>query len=128
MASTILVDIPLDAGWRLLDLLDAVKPDLQIMAAFWKYDEEREDWRFYLASPRVGTEGSLALLRQIQPLLEAMSQEEREGLRLEDFALVRPDQPIIRDMARRHGAVQGKRGGVVRRSDLMRDEAFIYRL
>lgn len=128
MASTTLVDFPLDAGWRLLDLLDAAEFDFQIAAAFWHYDEEREEWRFHLASPRVDTDGPFALYGRMQPLLDALSPDEREGLQLGDIVLVRPDQRVVHDLTHRYGLVQGKRGGFVRRSDLAREGAFIYRL
>ena len=128
MASATLVDFPREAGWRLLDRLDADPFGFQIASAFWKYDDEREAWRLYLASPRVGTDGPLALYRQLQPLLDGMSTEEREDLDLQDITLVHPDDIVVREMKRRYGSMQGKRGAVVRRMDLARDEAFVYRL
>ncbi len=128
MASALLVDFPREAGWRLLELLEASDFDFQIAAAFWKYEEEPEEWRFYLASPRVGSDGPLALYQHIQPVLYAMPPSERQDLRLQDVILVTPDAPVVREMKQRYGSVQGQRGAVVRRTRIARDEAFIYRL
>lgn len=128
MASAILVDFPREAGWRLLDLLDAADFNFQINAAFWRYEEEPEEWRLYLASPRVGSDGPSALYERIQPLLGGMSATDRGDLDLQDIILVTPDALVVREVKQRYGAVQGRRGAVVRRTSLARDEAFIYRL
>jgi len=112
----------------LLERLDSAGFDFQIVGAFWKYEEEREAWRLYLVSPRVGVDGPLALYRQIRPVLDAMPPNQREDLDLADITLVRPDALDVREMKQRYGSVQGHRGTVVRRTSIACDEAFIYRL
>lgn len=82
----------IDAGAALIRKLDerGIQPD----AALWLYFPDLQTWKLVIAQEKVGVEGPKQLYRQIQELMEELSQEIHK-LSLDDVTLSKPDAPII---------------------------------
>jgi hypothetical protein len=92
MVETTLTKEMIDAGAALIRKLDerGIQPD----AALWLYFPDIQTWKLVIAQAKVGTEGPKQLYRQIQELMEELSQEIHE-ISLDDVTLSKPDAPII---------------------------------
>jgi hypothetical protein len=126
MVAELLVSFPREAGWKLLEKMDAA--NLNISVAYWRFIEEDEAWRLILATPLVGTKGPLFIGREIQMLLSEMPEQERDGLSLRDIAIVNPHLLEIDNLRSRYGRIEGDRSIQVRRTSIDHTEPFIYRL
>lgn len=126
MVEELLVSFPREAGWKLLEKMDAA--NLDITVAYWQYFQEDEAWKLVLASPLVATKGPLFVVREIQRLLSEMTEEDRADLSLRDIAVVNPHLLEIDNLRSRHGTIREERGQRVRRISVARSEPFIYRL
>lgn len=82
----------IDAGAVLIRKLDerGVQPD----AALWLYFPDQQTWKLVIAQEKVGVEGPKKLYRQVQELIEELSQEMHD-VSLDDVTLAKPDAPII---------------------------------
>jgi len=135
-------------GWRILEAMrESSSFDFQIEAAFWVYDDSWESWRLYAVTPQVNAVGSLHLYGELQKLFVVLRPvdtsgavtegvmiggvlygvEDDESLTLDDITFISPNNPIARDMRRRHASVPFDRS-VVRRVSLTSDEPYIYQL
>ena len=66
-----------------------------LMASFWLYSSETNDWRLVLASPLVRSEGILQSYERIRQIL-LDSGEQVDGWAHHHIDLVLPDTPLIR--------------------------------
>jgi hypothetical protein len=129
MAKNLLVMFPLDAGNRLLDILDT--NGFEVVAAFWLYQPELDEWQYYAATPLVETEGPLKLYQRIQSLL-ANAQPPLD-IALGDVTLVNPNSNLVRSLRRIVKIMPGEQGMLLRRNtaDIGGagvEEAYIYRM
>jgi hypothetical protein len=63
-----------------------------VVASFWLFNPERNDWRLLLASPKVDQDGPLASYRQVHEALHRMSTD----LPLSSVSVVSDRDPIVR--------------------------------
>ncbi len=128
MVTNALVALPSEAraaGWNLWDAIHS-SPDLQVTALFWaQFDED--DWRIYLASPRVAAEGQRVIYRQLQQIMDKLPEEDLHGLELSDIVVTTPDDRVVREMGPPYGAGEGDRR-TIRRLSLSAEEAYVYHL
>lgn len=114
----------LHQGAALLNLLD--KQGIPVTAAFWFRDPDSQTWTYYLASPRVETEGPLRVYKTLQ---EHVGQA---GLTLQDIAVVSPRDRLVSLLRLRVSpspvSALDRTLAVDRVHDVLLDDAYIYRL
>ncbi len=127
MVKELLVEDRIEAGKLLTESLD--KANLQIVASFWIFDSEANEWRLMLATRLVDEEGPTKTLRKIQTLLHK-NQALGRVLDLRDIYLAGPEDQIVKDL--RKGLRTGKKfkglrltGGVV--GGHFVEDAYVYR-
>ncbi len=99
MAKTILVMFPLQAGKRLIELLD--KTDFDVQVAFWYYHEERDVWYLTLASPLVDKLGPTEPYLRLRTMIDTMEQDPDESLvplSLDNIEVRGMKYPLIKDV------------------------------
>ena|ERR1043165_10100874 len=98
----------IEAGEKLLRRLSA--SDFEVVAAFWLYYAEPEEWRLTLAWPLVDKEGPRKGYTKIREVLEQAG-DKIPGLDLLNITVVSPNKEIVRALASAKdlSALQGKR-------------------
>ena len=126
MAAATLVEFPRDGGRNLLKKLDDM--GIEVTAAFWQFQDDAEQWRLVLATPEVDDKGPLHVIREIRAALDALSEEEKEGLMVSHTGVYGSQQMKIRDALARHGKVEHETEVYDRWRIHSRSEPYIYRL
>ena len=127
MDKATLVGIEIEAGKNLLKLLD--KAGFKVVAALWLLLPEFADWRLWIASPDVDSEGIKAAYWKILSAWRTAPETERV-----DFAqinVVSPKDPLIRELRHRFGktaSVEGMRLGGQTIGDRFVEDAYVYRV
>jgi hypothetical protein len=121
-----LVNFPHETGEKLLAKLDS--ENMEVVAAFWLYNEETETWRLVLATSLNDTVGPIAVYKKILSLLNTIPESEREDLRLSDISVVSPESNLMDWMRHLYGTVPDEQGYRPRRTNLTNNEQFVYRL
>lgn len=67
MVKDVLVKERIEAGRTLTSLLDRAK--LRVVASFWLFEPEANEWRLVISSPLVASQGPMVILRKVQSLL-----------------------------------------------------------
>ncbi len=115
----------IDAGAELTTSLD--RAQWPVAASFWLFDQENNQWRLVLASPRVLDEGPLASYRHIHGVLRATS----SPLPLESIAVVSPDDALVqafRSVYRTNGDLERRRAFRGAINGRFIDDAYLYRV
>ncbi len=115
------------SGRKLVERMDAAAID--IVAALWLFDLDPREWRFVVASPLVGTEGSLAFYARVQEIL-AKNPDELAGLSLRNIAALDPsDQTVqvLKKIVRTDRGGHGMRFSRSRFNNIYIEDAYIYR-
>jgi hypothetical protein len=94
MVNAILVDRDLDAGARLIDLLD--RNDFPVNAALWYQLNESDRWRLLLVSTLVNRVGKQAAYLKLQELIDANDAELGGNLDLDNITVVSPNDALVK--------------------------------
>jgi hypothetical protein len=86
MGKAILVERYIDEGGKLLKALGGA--GLDVVAAFWNYDPDADEWTLNVSTPLYDTEGPKAAYEAIQMVLR--SREPPLSIRLHDIAVLSP--------------------------------------
>ncbi len=86
MDQDLLVTSAIDEGRRLLEELDNI--DYIITSAFWYFNSDTNDWKLYMASPYIDTQGPTIGYSRIQDLIHKM---EFSTITLMNIVVVSPD-------------------------------------
>jgi hypothetical protein len=131
MAEEVVVKEPLwphmeASGKELTARLDAAQ--FELVASFWFFMSEANDWRLMLASPMVDTAGPKAAYSAVQKALDPPL----EGLSLHKISVVSPTLPIvqllmktIRTDATATSSIRLTRNRI---NDMFIEDAYIYRM
>ncbi len=92
-----LTDSMIDAGANLVEQVR--KSDLRVVAAFWLYFEEAEEWRLVLVSKRLHKDGPLALYEELSNLLYDEARRERYGISLINTTFMDAGDNLVRSLA-----------------------------
>lgn len=95
MATTQLVSDLIDAGERLIEILDGEQ--ISVTSAFWYYDTDAEQWRLILAIPSVEEQGAAEAQKVIGAVLQRGAVPQ---LFLRDIAIVSPRDPVVSALRR----------------------------
>jgi len=120
------------AGEELTRRLDRAK--LRVVASFWFFVVEANEWRLILAFPMVRTEGPRAAYAAVQSALLQAPKEAVRCLSLRNITLLSPDAPFI--VALTGGVPTPAKPSVVKETRIVRcvinsvdvEDAYIYRL
>jgi hypothetical protein len=114
------------SGKELTARLDAAQ--FELVASFWFFMSEANDWRLMLASPMVDTAGPKAAYSAVQKALDPPL----EGLSLHKISVVSPTLPIvqllmktIRTDATATSSIRLTRNRI---NDMFIEDAYIYRM
>ena len=91
MGATSLVGEEIAAGHNVVAALDAAL--IPVRAAFWIYDEDKDIWKLWIATPQAGEDLQKAFIR-VSKVLSAVT--DRPVLDLSRIKLVTPDDPMVR--------------------------------
>lgn len=91
-----LTDKMIKLGKQLIDRLAST--DLKVVAAFWLYRPDSNDWRLTLASPQVDEYGLRKYLTIIWEVLHK-GRDKISGLDLENVNLISSDERLVRALA-----------------------------
>src|SRR6476660_1045033 len=96
----------IEAGSDLFRLLDAAK--FEVVAAFWLYYPEAEEWRLTLAWPEMNEKGPREAYERIGKTLDKAPEPKLDLL---NITVVSPDNTIVRALASANNlaALSGKR-------------------
>ncbi|GAB4469556.1 MAG: hypothetical protein OHK0029_42220 [Armatimonadaceae bacterium] len=126
MVTTTLVEVSESvrrAGKELLKTIDELGIDCQ--GLFWKAFSEN-DWRFFIVSQRVATEGIRSYLLDLHRAVDSLSEQDRQVILSYGTVPVHPGELVVRELIGRYGNVVEDR--MVRRIVLSPEEAYIFRL
>ncbi|MDP9194286.1 MAG: hypothetical protein M3P06_21530 [Acidobacteriota bacterium] len=115
----------IDAGAELTTSLD--RAQWPVVASFWLFEPENNQWQLDLASPRVLEEGPLAAYRQIHEVLRTTS----SPLPLESIAFVTPGDALVqafRSVYRTNRDLEGRRAFRGAINGRFIDDAYLYRV
>ncbi len=93
MDTAVLVDNRIDDGRKLVSQL--LSDGFEVTAAFWVRTREERLWFFYIASPSVSPE---KIGDSYRVVYESMRKIPGSGVSLSEIKLVRPENPIARDV------------------------------
>ena len=123
-----------DSGWELLRRIQ--KANIPLAGLFWAEFSEG-DWRLYVVSPLVDTEGTGRVYELIRPLFPIETENGKDGevVTLDDLNITTPRNRTVlgaRDWARaRYGTADGSVADderIIRRISLTPSDAYIYYL
>jgi hypothetical protein len=121
-----LVGLDVEAGRQILLLLDDAK--FKVVAAFWRYSSESEDWRLWIATPLVDLRGKLAAYRRLDQIVRTQAPH----LLLSPLiTLVGTKEKVIRGLRRIFGkaaSVDGMRLGNNFVDGELIEAAYVYRI
>lgn len=126
MVKAVLVNIDVDQGTRVLNILDHAKLDVKV--ALWVVLPEYEDWRLVLASRRFDAAGVRGGYTLVGDALRAA------GLPIAltpTFMILRMDDPFIRGLRKiftRTKSIEGMRLGLQTIGDRFIEHAYVYRV
>ena len=93
LVGELLTEEMLEAGRR---LLADVKQPLEVVAAFWLYFPEPEEWRLALVTPRVDTDGPLELYTLLGDQIYTGDERARVyGLELSNLTVLSPRDRLV---------------------------------
>src|SRR5947209_7599952 len=92
MDQTALVEARIRDGERLLEALAGAH--FEVTMAFWLYSDESGDWRLYIASPAVDSEGSRKVYSAIRSVLKRLPAD--FSISSLDIWAVGVNEPIVR--------------------------------
>ncbi|MBI1749191.1 MAG: hypothetical protein HY234_05140 [Acidobacteria bacterium] len=132
MAEETLVKEPLreekiSAGRKLIELLDT--DGIDVVAAYWLFREESNDWRLVLATSLVDSEGPRKTYSRIQVMLDARP-DEFPWLNLRNITVVSPEDSfvrVLRTAIRTDRGLHSIRFSRSRINDVFVEDAYIYR-
>ncbi|GAG05740.1 unnamed protein product, partial [marine sediment metagenome] len=90
MDKTVLVEKAIEDGKKLIEALD--KADFQVEAAMWFYLPDSDEWRLFIASPFVETNGPTEAYGFIQPVLANLKLSE---ISLRNISVLSPKHHLI---------------------------------
>ena len=126
MVRATLVKDWIELGRRLTEALD--RANFEVVASFWFYDQESDEWRLIIASPIVDDEGPLEAYRTIQRVLGELDYGE---LSLNDISVVSPTHDLVsllRIAFHTGNGISGIRFTRNRINDQFIEDAYIYRV
>jgi len=115
----------ISAGKELVRRLDSL-PE-QVVAAFWFYVTDANEWRLVIGTPKAEVEGRRAVYESIQMALK--QGEDIPELGLQNIVVVRPDDPVIRvlkKMIRTGPGINGIRFTRNQINNIYIEDAYIY--
>jgi len=92
MVKEILVGEFVENGRRLIEAID--QAGFPVIAAFWRFLPEEEEWRLFIASPKVNELGPLAAYATIQETLV----KHQIDLPLHRISVVSPEEPFAAEL------------------------------
>ena len=117
------------AGAKLTRQLDEVGFD--IVASFWLYTSEANEWLLVLASPYVTAAGPLKTYTRIQEVLRNGSADSNQSLNLQDTTVREDDDPLIvalRTGIKTRKKIDGKRYTETVINGQFIEDAYVYRV
>ena len=101
---------------------------VEIIAAFWLYLPEAEEWRLTLVSPQVDSEGPKRLYSTIREALQEAADGEALRLDLLNITVLSPSDTIVRALASANDliALSGKRFSGNRLNGIYVEDIYIY--
>lgn len=117
------------AGAKLTRQLDEVGFD--IVASFWLYTSEANEWLLVLASPYVTAAGPLKAYTRIQEVLRNGSADSNQSLNLQDTTVREDDDPLIvalRTGIKTRKKIDGKRYTETVINGQFIEDAYVYRV
>jgi hypothetical protein len=127
MDKKVLVSIDIEAGKKLLEILD--KTNMEITSAFWFYLSEIEEWRLILATKLVEKEGPR---KAYTNLLENIGNYVKDiDIPLEAITLISPNDPLnllLREAIQTGHGISGIRfsGNVI--NGILIKDSYLYRI
>lgn len=117
----------IEAGKLLTELMDKAK--LRVVASFWLFEPEANEWRLVVSSPFIASMGTRAILRDIQKFLR---QDERlkKSLDLRDIYVKDPTSELVkslRSQLRTGKTIRGIRLTGNRIGESFVEDAYVYR-
>ena len=105
MAEEILVKEPLtkgmiEAGQELLNRIEQAG-DPNLMAAFWRYKAEGNNWQLVLVSPQAESDGLISVLGKVRSLIYG-SPAKIPGIDLLDITVIGPRERVALGLAERN--------------------------
>jgi hypothetical protein len=115
-----------DSGRQIIEELDRV--DFDVVAAFWLYSSEFNEWRLMIASPVVDASGPKAAYTIVQEALKRFSFDP-SVLALHNISVLGRDDPLVHLFrnAIRFPGLGGTRLTRYRVSGVFIEDAYIYR-
>lgn len=130
MAEEILVKEPLtkdrvEAGGKLLSRLFEI--GLEVVAAFWLYTSENNEWRLMLACPSADTEGPRSIYGKIWDALYGQVEKPLD-IESTDTMVLTPTDTLVRALANVKSLVDisGKRLGPTGINGIPVDDIYVY--
>jgi hypothetical protein len=132
MAEEVVVKEPLStqrivAGKKLVELLDG--NDFEVVAAFWLFSAQSNNWRLMIASPLVERDGPQSVYRRIHTMV-SMIPDEFPWLNLGNITVLSPEDNLVQLLRKAVHTDKGFYGIQFSRSrinDVFIDDAYIYR-
>ena len=115
----------IEAGKKLVESSEIAV--LNIVAAFWLYFPEAEEWRLVLVSPKIDQDGPRKLYGQISDILYQDADKKYE-IDLVNITLMSPDENIVRVIAgvNKMWDLSGKRLSNSRFAGVFIEDIYIY--
>lgn len=126
MDKTVLVEKAIKEGGKLLEALD--KAGFKVEAAMWFYVTESDEWRLFIASPFVETDGPTAAYGSIQTVLATLKPSE---ISLRNISVLSPKHHLIsllRIAIRTGPGISGIRFTRNVINNTLIEDAYIYRI
>src|SRR5205823_11112557 len=111
------------------ELLQRLKnKHVELIAAFWLYVPEAEEWRLTLVSPQVDSEGPRRLYNTIREALREAADGKALGLDLLNITVLSPNDTMVRALANANDliALSGKRLSGNRLNGIYVEDIYIY--
>lgn len=101
---------------------------VKLVAAFWLYLSEAEEWRLTLVSPQVDSQGPRSLYNTIREALQETPNGKASSLELLNITVLSPNDTIVRALASANDlvALSGKRLSESRFNGIYVQDVYIY--
>ena len=122
-----LFPLPAVDGQKFVDALDLAS--FEFNAAFWLYESDIDDWRLYVATPTVDSDGSREAYSRIHRILSELAQP--IDISLSHVRVVSPSDPIVRALKSAYKVETGDATVHVRKSifeGVVIEDALVYRI
>jgi hypothetical protein len=128
VVATVLVDRDIQVGEQIVRALD--KAGIAVVAAYWYFIPEFQDWRLMIASPEVDEKGPFDLYLRVNELLSRL--QPPIHFRPDDIELIETRDPLVSELRIFRGTDPAPfvGGAVIRREapgDIFIEDCYLYR-